>query len=149
MLVFRRDAQSFKFLLAQRFGEASVWQFPQGGVEPNDSLEASVYRELHEELGAQSSNFKIFARLKHTHRYDFKIPPAYAIGRFRGQEQSFWLVEFLADDSLLTLASEHPEFMAFCWCSADEVRSRADPVRRAGYEGALREAVELLCTNVI
>jgi len=149
MLVFKRVASDYKYLLGQRLGEPTIWQFPQGGVESGDSLEDAVYRELQEELGSPISNFKIRARLKHSHRYDFKTPPSYAIGRYRGQEQSFWLVEFLANDQQISLNGQHPEFMGFRWCNAIEVRTLADPIRLAGYEGALCEAAAILSANTI
>ena len=149
MLVFKRTESKYLFLLGQRLGEPAIWQFPQGGVESSDALEDAVYRELEEELGAKCDNFKICARLRHTHRYDFKTPPDYAIGRFRGQEQTFWLVEFLASDDQITLQSAHPEFMNFRWCSLEEVQQWADPVRITGYEGALNEAVKQLSANDI
>lgn len=149
MLVFKRSNSGIMFLLGQRLGQPEIWQFPQGGVEANDSLEESVQRELEEELGSARTNFKIIAQLKHTHRYDFKTPPAYAIDRYRGQEQSFWLVEFLADDSQITLNGDHPEFTNFRWCSSAEVATCADPVRLKGYAGALSEAVAVLAANDI
>ena len=35
---------------ARRFGQHS-WQFPQGGINPGESAEQAMYRELFEEVG--------------------------------------------------------------------------------------------------
>jgi putative (di)nucleoside polyphosphate hydrolase len=66
--------------------------------------------------------------------------PQYAEGRWRGQSQTFWLVEFVGDDSDIRLDADHaPEFMTWRWSPVDEVRRLAAPRRLAGYEPALRE----------
>ncbi len=128
-----------KYFLGERAGEPGIWQFPQGGVETEFSLEENVIRELSEELGAKKKLFKIVKKLAATHEYDFRKAPAYAAGKWRGQAQTFWLVEFLGDDSEINLSLHEPEFMNFCWCTPDEVRQKAEPVRLTGYEKALKE----------
>ncbi|MEO0578680.1 MAG: NUDIX domain-containing protein, partial [Pseudomonadota bacterium] len=39
-----------KLLLAGRAGRRG-WQFPQGGIRPDEMPREAMYRELHEELG--------------------------------------------------------------------------------------------------
>lgn len=141
ILLVNRDN---KLLLGERLGEKNAWQLPQGGVEPDDTIEASVLRETEEELGIPQSSLRIVRRLDATHRYDFDRPPAYAVGRWRGQEQSFWLVEFLGEDSEINLSGSEPEFSAYRWCSADDVRRMAEAKRLPGYRDALKEFEEWL-----
>ena len=38
-------------LLAKRTGTPNAWQFPQGGINDQESVVDAMYRELHEELG--------------------------------------------------------------------------------------------------
>ena len=126
-------------LLGERYGEEGIWQFPQGGVEDGGSLEENVYREIEEELGIGRSSVEIIMKLSATHEYDFATPPPYAIGKWRGQSQTFWLVRFSGHDSEINVMGESPEFSSIRWCTPDEVRRLAEPKRKPGYEAPLRE----------
>ena len=46
---------------AKRVGQ-NAWQFPQGGVDKGESAEETLYRELYEEVGLESSDVKIIQR---------------------------------------------------------------------------------------
>jgi putative (di)nucleoside polyphosphate hydrolase len=132
-----------KLFLGERNKEAGIWQFPQGGVEAGLSLEQNVTKELHEELGLAPALVHITKQLKATNTYDFATPPAYAVGRWRGQSQSFWLVKFLGQDSDIRLELQQPaEFMNWRWCTPTEVRSLAEPKRLPGYANPLNEFEE-------
>ena len=48
-----------KLLVAKR-SDRDVWQFPQGGVDNNESWTEALYREMLEELG--SNNFKVLKK---------------------------------------------------------------------------------------
>ena len=136
--------QAGKLFLGERFGDPGIWQFPQGGVEPDAPVEESVLRELEEELGVQRQNLRIVKKLATTHQYEWEEPRTYRLGTFRGQAQTFWLVAFLGHDTDISVAVPHPEFRDWRWCTIDEIRRAADPVRLPGYEPALREVEEWL-----
>ena len=56
---------------ARRYGQHS-WQFPQGGIDENETAEQTMYRELYEEVGLQPEDVKILAVTKNWLRY--KLP---------------------------------------------------------------------------
>jgi len=141
MLVFNRNGQ---LLLGERNNEAGSWQFPQGGVEDSESLEENVIREVNEELGISKKVLGRLIKLKATHEYDFAKIPDYAKGRWRGQSQTFWLVEFLGVDSDINVATEHPEFINWRWCDPNEISRVADDRRRPGYEKPVSEFISFL-----
>ena len=58
-------------LWAKRYGQNS-WQFPQGGINDNESAEQAMYRELYEEVGLQPKDVKVLYASKHWLRY--KLP---------------------------------------------------------------------------
>jgi len=140
MLVYNSKG---KLLLGERKNRSGHWQFPQGGAEPEFSLRHNVVRELEEELGLSKGALGRIVKLKSTHTYDWDKPPSYARGRWRGQSQTFWLVEFVGRDSEIVLdASEDPEFSSWKWCAPRTVRRLAAPRRLAGYDSPLREFEE-------
>ena len=141
MLVFNQDNRLF---LGERATEPGVWQFPQGGVDSGDTQEETVSKELYEELGAPIDCFHIVSKLNAVHNYEFGNIPDYAVGKWRGQAQTFWLVKFIGNDSQFNLTHHVQEFMSWRWCSVDEVRRLAEPKRLPGYEPALREFEEFL-----
>jgi putative (di)nucleoside polyphosphate hydrolase len=126
--------------LGERYGKPGHWQLPQGGVEKGQSLRENVIRELTEELGVSKQVLGAITRLRARNRYLWKTVPEYARGRWRGQAQTFWLVEFTGGDSDIDVnAGGEPEFSAWRWCSVTTVRKIAARERVAGYEAALCE----------
>lgn len=137
MLVCNHKKQ---LLMGERHGKPGHWQFPQGGVEEGASSRQTVFRELREELGIPRRALGRIHQLQATHQYLWKNIPAYARGKWVGQAQTFWLVEFVGDDSDIRLdTTDEPEFDAWRWCSIATVRRIAAKERRAGYEAALKE----------
>lgn len=133
-----------QLLLGERIDEAGHWQFPQGGVERGASLRENVYRELREELGIKRKHIRKLTKLKARNSYLWSAIPAYARGKWVGQSQTFWIVDFIGEDSDIDLeSSEEQEFQDWRWCSVATVRRIAARRRVAGYEAALREFVEL------
>lgn len=136
MLVFNQRGELF---LGERKGEPGVWQLPQGGAKKKLSLEENVLKELHEELGAEKEDFRIIKQLQATHQYDFGEPPPYAVNKWRGQSQTFWLVEFLGNDKDIRIDRFEAEFSDWQWCPLERVRATVEEKRRGGYEAALDE----------
>jgi putative (di)nucleoside polyphosphate hydrolase len=139
MLVYNRERELW---IGQRFG-AETWQFPQGGVGRSSPIRA-VIRELREELGLHKRHLGQITRLQATHRYDFLHTPPHWRHRWRGQEQSFWAVEFLGPDSEIDLTGHSPqEFSQWSWCPVDQVLERVEEIRRPGYLAPLQEFRQL------
>ena len=98
--------------------KAGGWQFPQGGVNPYETLEEAMYRELTEEIGLTKDDVKILALTKRWLYY--KLPThlrkqnrkPYCIG----QKQRWFLLQFTSNDSKLNLkVSSTPEFCHWKW----------------------------------
>ncbi|MCB0320357.1 MAG: NUDIX domain-containing protein [Bdellovibrionales bacterium] len=133
-----------KLFLGERCDCPGEWQFPQGGVEGDCSLEENVIREIEEEIGVSRDLIRVARRLRATHEYEWKEPREYGDQTYRGQTQTFWLVEFLGNDSDINLNTPHPEFMDWKWCASKEIPNIAHKQRLAGYILPLREFEDFL-----
>ena len=55
-------------------------------------------------------------------------------GKFRGQEQKWFLMRFTGEDSQIDIATEHPEFTQWRWLPVDDLVDSIVPFKREVYE---------------
>ncbi len=65
---------SGRVLIAGRRGRGG-WQFPQGGIQPEETTEAAMFRELHEEVGLAPSDVELVGSTEGWLRY--RLPDRY------------------------------------------------------------------------
>jgi len=94
------------------------WQFPQGGINTDETPLEAMYRELHEETGLRPEHVELLAATPGWLRY--RLPP-HAIRRKErlvciGQKQVWFLLRFCGADSDLRLdLTPAPEFDGWRW----------------------------------
>ena len=129
-------------LFARRISEDDAWQFPQGGIDGDETTEAALYRELDEEVGLGEDCVEVVACTKGWLRYRL---PRHLRRRdsspdFVGQKQKWFLLRMLADDELVRVdRCNNPEFDHWRWVSYWYPLHKVVAFKREVYRRALEE----------
>ncbi len=122
-----------RILMGERRDAPGVWQFPQGGVEPGESKEEAMWRELSEELGLwRPRRLCSLIAVGPQVRYNFPQGVDWPIARrYAGQEQTLFLLEYYGtNDDIDVHAHEEREFSRFRWVGFLEARELFRPEKR-------------------
>lgn len=130
-----------KVFWAKRLGQ-KAWQFPQGGVNPGESAEQALYRELYEEVGLESTDVKIIQRSKKWLRYN--IPPQMQRKHSKplcvGQKQKWFFLQLTGNiDKVRFDATGNPEFDGWEWVNYWYPIESVVSFKRNVYRNALTE----------
>ncbi len=132
-----------QLFLAKRIGDDG-WQFPQGGVDKNETSEQAMFRELYEEIGLLPNQVSIVAR---TNKWlCYKLPPRLCNrkGSFCiGQKQHWYLLHLKADESNIDFnKTAEPEFDDWNWVDYWQPVDVIIPFKRKVYQ----EGLDILCS---
>ncbi len=133
-------------LWARRIGQ-DAWQFPQGGIQRNESPEEALYRELHEEVGLAPADVAVLGSTRGWLRY--RLPRHLVRRRQRpmciGQKQVWFLLRLVVEDTQVRLnGSEQPEFDEWNWVSYWHPLGEVVSFKRNVYEQALVQLAPVL-----
>lgn len=116
------------------------WQMPQGGIDEGETPEEALWRELQEEVGTNKAT--LVKSMDEWMYYD--IPEPYRSkwwgGRYIGQKQKWYLLDFVGFDSDIDIFASHPsEFCAWRWEIPAEVLNLAIYFKKDLYRKILQE----------
>jgi putative (di)nucleoside polyphosphate hydrolase len=135
-------------LVAERRDRRGAWQMPQGGVNKEEDTKKAALREMKEEIG--TDNARIIGKLPEKLRYEFpdwlqnrrmshdSNGSVIFRGKYRGQEQQWFALRFLGQDSEIDLSGEHdtelPEFVAWKWVELEQIPELIVPFKKPIYK---------------
>ncbi len=131
---------------AKRIGQRS-WQFPQGGIQRDESPEQAMFRELAEEVGLRPEHVQVIGCTKGWLRY--RLPKRLIRHGGKptciGQKQIWFLLRMLGGEETVRLdLSERPEFDYWQWVDYWYPLRAVVPFKRHVYWRALHELAPLL-----
>lgn len=134
-------------VLWARRSSGDGWQFPQGGVESNETIVQAAFRELYEEVGLSHQHVRLVGHTKKWLHYD--LPDKFVRTRnariIKGQKQVWFLFQMLGEDKDVSLVeSAYPEFNSWQWVDYWKPLEEIILFKRHVYKMALQELAPLL-----
>ena len=122
----------------------NFWQMPQGGVDADEGFLNAAIRELKEETSIVS--VKLIKKIKDKFTY---ILPNHLIGiiwkgKFKGQEQKWFIMRFIGDESEINIKTKHPEFLDWKWVNLEDLTKIAVNFKLEVYKKVKFEVKKIL-----
>jgi putative (di)nucleoside polyphosphate hydrolase len=144
VMLLNHDGKVFAGARIDNTDEA--WQMPQGGIDKGEEPWTTALRELEEETGIPPHLVEPIAAAPERLKYD--LPEALRGklwgGKWKGQDQDWYLVRFLGADSDVNIATKHPEFREWKWIEPADLPDLIVPFKRELYRRLIHEFAEFL-----
>jgi len=118
-------------MVALRNDIKNAWQFPQGGIDEDETPKEALFRELKEEIG--TSDIEIIAEYPNWLSYDFPDNVAKKMYPYDGQMQKYFLVR-LKPNAKIDLKTKHPEFSEYRYVKIHEVFGEVTQFKKGVYK---------------
>ena len=101
--------------------QKNFWQMPQGGVNKGEDYLTAALRELEEETSIK--NVDLVKELDGLIAYELPKNLLGIIwkGKYRGQEQKWFVMRFLGQDDEINIKTKNPEFCEWKWVDLENI----------------------------
>ena len=124
--------------------QKNFWQMPQGGVDKGEDYLTAAYRELEEETSIK--NVDLIKELDGLISY--KLPKDLLgiiwKGKYRGQEQKWFVMRFLGQDSEIDIKTKNPEFCEWKWIDLENITDLVVDFKLHVYENVKKKVKEII-----
>jgi len=134
-----------KIFVAKRIdNNKNFWQMPQGGVEGHEDYLTAAYRELEEETSIK--NVDLIKELDGLISYDLPKNLLGIIwkGKYKGQEQKWFVMRFLGEDNEINIKTKNPEFCKWKWIDLENVTDLVVDFKLHVYEHVKKKVKEII-----
>jgi len=139
-----------KLFWARRIGQ-NAWQFPQGGIQCDESPDQAMYRELFEETGLSPEHVELVGKTRKWLRYRL---PKWMVRRNShpvciGQKQIWFVLKLVGEEANFNLSTvDDPEFDNWAWVDYWQPVDDVVFFKRKVYKRALAELEPLLLDQI-
>tara|TARA_B100001250_G_C19202201_1_gene529937 strand:- start:54 stop:530 length:477 start_codon:yes stop_codon:yes gene_type:complete len=134
-----------KVFVAKRIDNPkNFWQMPQGGVDKNEDLLTAAFRELKEETSIEKVELIKEIDGKTTYELPDNLLGIIWKGKYRGQEQKWFLMRFKGKDSEINLKTLRPEFLEWKWVELDKITNTVVNFKLNVYKNIKEKVQEIL-----
>ena len=134
-----------KIFVAKRIdNQKNFWQMPQGGVDEGEDYLAAAYRELEEETSIK--NVDLVKELDGLISYELPKNLLGVIwkGKYRGQEQKWFVMRFSGTDSEINIKTKNPEFCEWKWIDLEDITNLVVDFKLHVYKDVKQKVKEIL-----
>jgi putative (di)nucleoside polyphosphate hydrolase len=124
--------------------QKNFWQMPQGGVDKDEDYLTAAYRELEEETSIK--NVDLIKELDGLISYELPKNLLGIIwkGKYRGQEQKWFVMRFLGKNSEIDIKTKNPEFCEWKWIDLENITDLVVDFKLHVYEYVKKKVKEII-----
>ena len=124
--------------------QKNFWQMPQGGVDRGEDYLTAAYRELEEETSIK--NVDLIKELDGLISYELpkKLLVIIWKGKYRGQEQKWFVMRFLGQDNEIDIKTKNPEFCEWKWINLENITDLVVDFKLHVYEDVKKKLKEII-----
>jgi len=144
VMLLNREGKVFVGARIDNTDEA--WQMPQGGIDEGEEPWATALRELEEETGIRPHLVERIAECPERLKYDLpdELRGKLWGGKYKGQDQDWYLARFLGNDRDINIQTKHPEFREWKWIEPQQLPELIVPFKRDLYRRLISEFADQL-----